>query len=91
MAGRQTEKGALPGGGGRPASCHQGHPEDGHSEAGILSSFVMIEDQEKGGKGADSSVELSALSLAISLMVLRPCLTWVWQTNRKSPPYPMLT
>ena len=51
VAGRQTEKGALLGGRGRLSSCHLGHPEDGHPEAGILSSFVMAEDQEKGGKG----------------------------------------
>ena len=76
---------------GRPPSCHQGHPEDAHPPTGILNSFVMAEDQGKGTKGADSSVKLSTLSLVVSLVILRPCLTWVWQTNRKSPPSPMLT
>ena len=52
-SGRQTEKGAIQGwrGGGRGSSCHQGHPEDGHPETGILNSFLMAEDEGEGVKG----------------------------------------
>lgn len=54
---------------------------------GILSSSVMAEDQEKGAKGTILlQSKPSALSPVVSLRVLEPCLTWVWQTNREAPP-----
>lgn len=66
---------------------HQGHPE-----TGLLSSFTMAEDQ---GNGAKEQIllesNLSALSSVVSLMVLGPCLSWVWQTDRKPPPDLTLT
>lgn len=52
----------------------------------------MAEDQ---GNGAKEQIlpesNLSALSSVVSLMVLGPRLSWVWQTDRKPPPDLMLT